>query len=157
MKRIKRFYHHRFDIFFNIKSKYHVRICNIGKHKLKFHHAQCGKELEFAFDSSKPMKSSLTTMSYLTTRIELSEFKKKNVFNSSNISKQSNAPPPRLHQHHTEIFDCLSYIHLQVTVCASEKRKKKDILKCLLFSAFTQAWSAIAGRGRLTLNTSLSF
>ena len=28
-------------------------------------------------------------------------------------------------------FDCLSYIHLQITVCASEKRKKKDILTCL--------------------------
>ena len=31
-----------------------LEICNIGKHKLKFHHAQCGKELECAFYPSKP-------------------------------------------------------------------------------------------------------
>ena len=34
-------------------------------------------------------------------------------------------------------FDCLSYIHLQVTVCASEKRKKRYFNVSLIFCFYS--------------------
>ena len=81
-----------FDIFFDINSKYHVRICNIGKHKLKFHHAQCGKELEFPFYPSKPHEifldhNVLPDKAHRIVRIKTENFFTKNIF-------QNKATPP---------------------------------------------------------------
>ena len=94
MKRRRRFYHHRFDIFFNIKSKYHVKICNIGKHKLKFHIALCGKELEFAVYPSKPHEIFLDHNVLLDNAYRIVRIKIKKTFLTHKIFQNKATPPP---------------------------------------------------------------